>query len=585
MDMQALKLWFSIVLLPAIVAASVFAPAFCKQQTAMAEIPDAAVKTPPLVKEQSVSTYVPSEAAPGQGLAVNLIYSSRPRYKEGAPVVVVVPGGNHTHGLDSSTHAAQQGFVELRFAFPGGGKPGFASSGIYDNRGVKSQEALRDIFRFAAGELEDHQGKKISDLLPVSVYNSTVGAVGWSNGANVLLATLSKHASELPFVSFVTFYESPVGALFFPPNLGGAGDRISNKHYRHGTAATGQPLVDWSKLRYDKNLIKHPGYHKKLGEPEIKGVVFFDENGNGVWDETAEFALTYACDVGFDKQIYPPAPTKALVHLPEFQPIKPAPPKLDPAKPDKSDKPVKAPEKAAPVKLPFASYEESLGYFRDRDGSLYIKSVVEAFPNMAFTVFGSHLDHLQRQNDHPHIAMLYNSLLESKPKFLRLNPSPVYVAVISYMKASTFVENRPGSSIESDQIDHYLEPEGLIPDYAYMEAAIAELSDRVYKSKWTKTLLEPLVNYSNGAKPPEHWIAPPAGSEKKAGSESKSGSSDPSSSSNSGKSDQPGKSGEKVGDRGTKKSGAGTGRKGGSRTPGGPGFEWPTAEKDAAKGK
>ena len=71
MNMQALKLWFSIVLLPAIVAASVFAPAFCKQQTAMAEIPDAAVKTPPLVKEQSVSTYVPSEAAPGQGLASN----------------------------------------------------------------------------------------------------------------------------------------------------------------------------------------------------------------------------------------------------------------------------------------------------------------------------------------------------------------------------------------------------------------------------------------------------------------------------------------------------------------------------------
>lgn len=457
----------------------------------IADIPAAALKTPPLVKEQSVSTYVSSEAAPGQGLAVNLIYSQRPRYKEGAPVVVVVPGGNHDHGLDSSIHAAQQGFVEVRFAFPGGGKPGFASSGIYDNRGVKSQEALRDVLRFAAGLATDREGKKISELLPIGVYNKTVGTVGWSNGGNTLLVTLSKFSSELQFVSFVAFYESPVGSLFFPPVLGGAEDRMLNKHYRPGTAATGQPVVDWSKLRYDKDQIKHAGSHKKHSEPEIKGVVFFDENANGVWEETSEYALTYATDLGFDKQIYAPQVARALCRLPEF-----APPK--------SDK--KPKEKAPAPKVPFSNYEESLGYFRDRDGSLHLKAVVEAFPNMAFTIFASHLDHLQRQGDHPHIALLYNALLECKPKFLRLNPSSIYVAAVSLMKASTFAENKPFISLDADTIEQHLEPEGLIPDYAYMEAAIAELSDRVYTSKWNKVLQAPLVVYSNGAKPPEEKL-------------------------------------------------------------------------------
>lgn len=525
---------------------------------AYADIPPAALKTPPMVKEQSVSTFVPSEAAPGQGIAVNLIYSTRPRYKEGAPVVVVVPGGNHNHGLDSSIHAAQQGFIELRFAFPGGGKPGFASSGIYDNRGAKSQEALRDVMKFAAGVIDDYQGKKISDLLPVTVYNKTIGTIGWSNGGNILIVTLAKHASELPFVSWMALYESPVGSLFFPPNLGGAEDRMLNKHYRAGTAATGQPLVDWTKLRYDGTGIKHPGSHKKLGEPEIKGVVFFDENGNNAWDETGEFALTYSTDVGFDKQIYPPAATKNLLRLPEFQQ----------PKPDKS----KPKEKPAPVAIPFASMEESQGYFHDRDGSLHVKELVAAYPTMAFTLFGSHLDHLQRQPDHPHIALLYNALLEAKAKFLRLNPSSIYVAHVSNMKASTFAENKPGSSIESDAIDQCLEPEGLIPDYAYMEAAAAELSDRVYVGKWNKILAAPLVNYSNGASPPPE-TKPSATTD--TGSKAGSSSTSPTGSSSSVK---PTKSAEPS--RSTKPP-----KKEPAipASPGPGGFSWPTAEKDAVR--
>ncbi len=461
------------------------------------ELPSAALKVPPMIKEESVSTYVPCEAAPGEGLAVNLIYSAKPRYKDGAPVVVVVPGGNGSQGLDFSMHAAQQGLVEVRFAFPGGGKPGFVSSGIYDNRGIKSQEAVRDVLRFAAGELPDHQGKLISDLLPCKVSNKTVGAVGWSNGGNTLLVSLGKFGAELPFLKWIVFYESPVGSMFYPPSLGGNHDMMINKHYRQGTGATGQVIVDYRKLRYQQSGAKAPGLHKKLDEPELPGVAFFDENANGVWDESKEFAFPYSTDIGMDKQIYPPSVTKALSALPEFQPPKPPPPTDE-----KGKKPKKVQMPEAP-KLPFATYEESIAYFRERDGSLYVKQLVEAHPELAVTIFGSNLDHLQRQADHPHIAMLYNTFLQYKPKFLRLNPSAAYVGAVTYMKPSTFVDNRANMSIDSDTIDQYLEPEGLVPDYAFMEGAVAELADRVRTNKWMKILDEPLVTYTNGAKPPE----------------------------------------------------------------------------------
>lgn len=462
------------------------------------ELPTGSLKIPPMVKEDSISTYLPSEAAPGEGLAVNIIFSKKARYKDAAPVVVVVPGGIGSQGLDFSMHAAQQGLIEVRFAFPGGGKPGFMSSGIYDNRGQKSQEALRDVLKFAAGQLPDYQNKRISDLLPYKADPKCVGAVGWSNGGNTLLVTMGKFAEDLPFVGWLAFYESPVGNLYFPATLGGAHDMMLNKHYKQGTGAIGQAVVDYKKLKYQKDASKAPGAHKKADEPEIMGVAYFDENNNGAWDETTEFAIPYSTDIGMDKQIYPPSVTKALWALQVFQP-----PKKTKAEKEKEKLAPELPKLLPPV----ATYDESIAYFRERDGSQYVKEMVQLKPELAVCIFGSHLDHLQRQPDHPHIAALYNQFLENKPKFLRLNPSSIYVGAVTFMKASTFVENRPNSSIDADALDPHLEPEGLIPDYAYMEAAVAELSDRIHLTKWTKNIEAPLVNFSNGAKPPEEKAA------------------------------------------------------------------------------
>lgn len=441
---------------------------------ALSELPPASIKIPPMVKEKSVSTYIPSSAAPGEGLAVNLIYPEKPRYKEGAPVVVVVPAGNSSSGLDFSMHAAQQGFVEVRFAFQGGGKLGFRSSGIYDFRGLQSREALKDVIRFASGAIADSQGKTIHQLVPMAVRNDKVGAVGWSNGGNVLLTTLATYSAELPAVSWLAFYESPIGAIFFPPALGGAQDLLPNKNYRQGTAATGNPIIDFRKLTYSVDAKKTPGSHKKIGEPEIPGVLYFDENGNHVWEEASEYAFTYATDVGVEKQIYAPAVTRGLLknaRLPEW------PPQM-------------------------ATIAESIGYFKERDGSLYIKEVVNHYPNLLVTVFGSRLDHLQRQQDHPHIALQYNAWLEDGVKFLRLNPDPHYVAAAGDMHNGSFVNNPGNANIDSDSIDQHLEPEGLLPDYVFMEAAAAELSDRAYLSKYSHLLRGTLVKYYNSAMPP-----------------------------------------------------------------------------------
>lgn len=442
--------------------------AFAPLATAI-DFPEASLKRQALVPEKSVSTYIPSQTAPGQGLAVNVIYPKKPRYPEGAPVVVVAPGGESASGLEFSTHAAQAGFAEVRFAFPGGGKSGFASSGIYDFRGLLSQQALRDVILFAAGKSKDTQGRTIGKLVPVPIANKTVGLLGWSNGGNIAVITLAKYAAQLPFVGFLAFYESPLGSMFYPPMLGGAHDLVQNPHYRQGSGATGQILVDYRKLSYQATGQKTPGEHKKLGQPEIRGVVFFDENANKQWDEEIEFAMPYCCDVGLDKQIYPPSVTLALSKSGLFK-----------------------------QKWPntVATMAESQAYFNERDGSLFLKEVAKAMPNLFICVVGTQLDHLQRQPDHPHIPLNYNSWLANKVRFVRLNPDANYVRAVAAMSAYNFTDNKPGASVDAAELDSLLEPEGLVPDYVYVESAIAELADRKRVNNVTTILTAPLVTYS-----------------------------------------------------------------------------------------
>ena len=61
------------------------------------------------------------------------------------------------------------GFVELHFAFPGGGRGEARSGGSYDFRGPRSIRALADVIRFATGRLRDKEGRSLDELIPGNV--------------------------------------------------------------------------------------------------------------------------------------------------------------------------------------------------------------------------------------------------------------------------------------------------------------------------------------------------------------------------------------------------------------------------------
>ncbi|HEY9715448.1 MAG TPA: hypothetical protein V6C72_18385 [Chroococcales cyanobacterium] len=474
------------------------------------DIPQGTVTAPELVKEESVSTYIPSESAPGDGIAVNIIIPEKPRYKDGAPVVVVVPGGDGPNGLTFTMHSAQVGCLEVRLAFPGGGVKGFMSSGIADYRGVESQVALKDVLLFAAGKSTDNKGRHINDLVPMKVMTSDLGIVGWSNGGNIALVTMARFADQLGFISWLTFYESPVGTFFFPPNLGGVADLLLNNHYRQGSAASGKPLLDFNGLSWQEDMSRNPGVHKRQGEPELKGVIFYDDNHNHHWDESTEYAYSYLMDVGLEKQIYPMEILQYFDVKGSFvgmEEVKERPkPGEKPPKLKRGEKPKPKPVKMRKVlKWPavLATPREAEAYYQRRDGSLYVGQICSKYPDLMVTIVGTQIDHLQKQPDHPHIIYLYNAFLSNKLHWLRMNPEATYVSAIAQMHAANFINNKPNESLDASTIADFMEPEGVTKDYVFMEAAVAELCDR-RRSKNLKSPLEQVIyTYTNSkAKPP-----------------------------------------------------------------------------------
>lgn len=480
-------------LIPALIpslALTLALPSFAPALAVNSDLPPESMHVPLLATEKSVSTYVPSAAAEGQGIAVNVIYTGKARFKDGAPVAVVAPGGVGPDGLSFNMHAAQVGAVEVRFAFPGGGTPQFGTKGTFDSRGARSIEAFRDVLLFAGGRKNDYKGRSFEELMApvIKVNPANLGIVGWDNGANIALVTMAKYGIDskensaqeaqpqdvIDFVKWLALYEAPVGSMFSPANLGSSSDLLRNKHYREGSAATGNLLIDYRKLKWKERAFRNPNKFsgKKRGLPGIKGVLFFDDNDNDIWEESREYAFNPALDTELTKQYFPPQVTAACQRLKVF-----------------GDE---WPTNVATV----AQAEE---YFSERDGSLYIPQITSQFPKLLVSMFASAVDHNQQQLDHPHICFLYNLFLTNKVRWLRLNPDPCYMGAISGLSAFNFVNNKPNNPLDPSTLITQLEPEGIVPDYVCMQGMVAELVDRLKTRNLVYPITQPLAPYSSGA--------------------------------------------------------------------------------------
>ncbi|HIQ02356.1 MAG TPA: hypothetical protein EYH30_09585, partial [Anaerolineales bacterium] len=129
-----------------------------------------------------IVTYIPAEGI--GNIAVRLTFPDAPRYPDGAGVVVdIATFFTTTDDFYENLDAAPLGLVRVAYLWPGkeSRSTRARSDGEYDYGGEIGIRALRDVIRFASGEIPDTEGRYIGDLSPFPVLTDQVGLYAFSH--------------------------------------------------------------------------------------------------------------------------------------------------------------------------------------------------------------------------------------------------------------------------------------------------------------------------------------------------------------------------------------------------------------------
>jgi len=430
---------------------------------------------------------LPSESTGDAGgpLAVRLHLpaADHTRYAEGAPIMVLVPGG-HEAGMVSPDDeglvraAGDYGLIHVSYSMPGTLLPDVAggSGGTYDYRGPACKRALADVLRFATGELIDSEGATIGDHLPFALTNN-VGVAALSHGGNLALTTLADHGAEFARLAWLVCWESPIGDQYVTAELGGghSGERLLNPYYTPGTST----LTDCPWPGMENVLAFDAEQEFALQDPAdseayvLKGVFFLDENGDGARSD-GEFSFS---------PLGGPGETVGGNHLPKGYTS------LELAALIERRAAALFPDSVPAWLAPRAEVE---AYWADRDGSLVLEQAHAALPDMAVMAVAGISDHVQAQPDHPHVRGFVNGWLDAGGRFVRLNPDSAYMAVVSGADAAGFPDNDANQPIPYPGIDELLQPRTVTSTTA-MTAALLEMADRVREGNLSVNLDAVLV--------------------------------------------------------------------------------------------
>jgi hypothetical protein len=420
---------------------------------------------------------IPSAAGGEEGIAASILRPSKPRFTAGAPVVIHVAGGVQAGSARGRPEYVGFGFVEIHFAFPGGGEGDQRSGGTYDFRGPNCIRALADVIRFATGRLADKQGKRIGDLVPgMKVLTGNCGIVGSSHGGNACGLAMAMFGQEFPDLAWYASMESPYGEGAANVELGGHESGV-NPAYNPQTG-----VLDLSRLAWSQDLL--PGLFRKqmpADTRQLKGAFFFDLNGDGRFSPGDDFPAN--CFVGDDgqgiKAWYSP---RILAEA-------------DRRKLIGGD---------CPRHIP--TLEEAKEFWRYRDAAPSIPEAVRKFPDLAVIVYANQRDHVQAAPDHGHILEQVEGFRKAKARFVRLNPDRAYVEWVlaagpgprglgpggfplpGFPKAAARIPDNPaGQAFDRSIITAALEP-AVLPLGLCMQAAVCELADRVQAGNWAANL-------------------------------------------------------------------------------------------------
>ena len=423
----------------------------------------------------SVDIDLPSESTGSRGGTLALrIFSpanrSGMRHSEGAPVVILAPGADNPGSLEAPVPRAS-GAIRISFLYPGGRDAATqrASAGSYDYRGESSIAAMRDVILYAAGQLADRNGRRISEVVPVPVQTRNIGLFGSSNGGNMVVAVLARHGVELaPYVRYLIQWESPVLSQVATVDAGPT--RLSCSNNRRESLSSGNPwyrpegnsltelAIDYSRIRYSPSNPSVPvffdgngdGQYTTVADPARLGCQTPDLNGDGQISTVEDRALgAYGSATG--KQYYSRQATAALARSGSVR--------------------------SWPATI--ATTEEANTYWDLREAVRLYGQAVSQVPELEAMVLTGFTDHVQTtMTENAHVRLAFENL-RNLGTWVRINPGrQTALQVDSKLSTRRDLPDNPPNTSPADWTARatYTYPDNV--ESTYWAAAVYEMADR-----------------------------------------------------------------------------------------------------------
>ena len=422
-------------------------------------------KTSSQPKTGRLVTYVPSKGI--GNIAVQIVPPQSPRYPEGAGVVVEIsafltPGKGFPKGLDIES----LGLIHITYLPPGWQDPsGVSSDGVDDYGGKTSIQALRDVIRFAGGQITDYESRYLADLIAVPPLSDEVGLYAFSHPGISAVNVLASYGKQIPQARYFVGRENPTLEALSAVEVGHIDDqlrRILNPIYLYpmGYSPT-QITMDYNLVQWEANFHEPASAH--VGRP------YFDLNRNSRLDPE-DYLLGYKVPTIYGKRTYSVALTRALL------------------------------ENGCLTKASWpsdlATPEETASWWPIRSSVKRYHELAVQTPNLKVMLVFARQDHVQPAYDKPHIHQAYDGFHNTAGLWIRLNPDSAYLAALNPKLGASGRENPANAEpVDWMQIESWAYPESRLANQLVALAAVAEMADRTHANVWALDLPAPLFNY------------------------------------------------------------------------------------------
>ena len=197
----------------------------------------------------------------------------------------------------------------MSYIWPGAEEPrtGACSDGEWDHGGPLAITALRDVIRYALGDVQDFEGQRIADRVQ-GLAPSHVGVWAFSHPGIAAMNVLTQHGDALAEVAWFVGRENPTQDQHCAVELGHfseTGQRIVNPLYDFAR--------DYGPDLYDLDLstARWAADYVEAGHEDEPGRAYFDLDLDG-FDEDTDHVLSFRVPTMWDKRYLSRSLTHAL---------------------------------------------------------------------------------------------------------------------------------------------------------------------------------------------------------------------------------------------------------------------------------